>query len=89
MASVIRTITILANNNKSYLASDLHCIDILLIYTLWFEFWNDSDAQRDFIIVTRKLVHWNHSYLKEQLNILKNRKQQTEPKFFFVYLKLP
>ena len=40
-------------------------IDTLLVYTLWYEFWNDFDAQNDFIkfVVTKKLVLCNHSYL--------------------------
>ena len=41
-------------------------IDILLKYILWYEFFNDLDVQSDFDknFVTKKVVKWNHSYLK-------------------------
>ena len=39
-------------------------IDTLLVYTLWYDFWNDFDAQSDF---TKKLVLWNHTFLKYAL----------------------
>ena len=41
-------------------------IDILLKYVLWYEFLNDLDVQSDFDknFVTKKVVKWNHSYLK-------------------------
>ena len=41
-------------------------IDTWLIYTLWYEFSNDIDAQSDFgkKFVTTKYTHLDHSYLK-------------------------
>ena len=41
-------------------------IDTWLIYTLWYWFSKDFNAQSDFgkIYVTRKLVPWSHFYLK-------------------------
>ena len=44
-------------------------IDTLLIYTFWYEFSNDFDAQSDFgkDFVSEKLVSWNHSYLNYAL----------------------
>ena len=47
----------------------MQMVDILLKYILWHKFWNDLDAQRDFDkkIVTKKLVKYNHSYLKYAL----------------------
>ena len=49
-------------------------IDALLIYTLWYEFSHDLDAQSDFgkIFVKKKLVPRNHSYLKYALAYLIN-----------------
>ena len=46
-------------------------IDMLIIYTLWYEISNDLDALIDFgkIYVTKKLVPWNHSYLEYALGI--------------------
>ena len=36
-------------------------IDTLVIYTIWYEFSNDFDAQRNFgkIFVTKNLLTWN------------------------------
>ena len=43
--------------------------DILLKYILWHQFLNDLDTQSHFDkkIVTKKLVKYNHSYLKYAL----------------------
>ena len=38
-------------------------LETLLIYTLWYEFINDFDAQSGKTFITKKLVPWNHSYL--------------------------
>ena len=47
----------------------MQMIDILLKTILWHEFLNDLDAQSDFEnnFVTKKVVKWNHSYLKYAL----------------------
>ena len=39
--------------------------DTLLMYTLWYEYSYDFDAQSDFgkNFVAKKLVRWSHSYL--------------------------
>ena len=44
----------------------MQMIDILFKYILWYEFIKDLDAQSDFDTksVTKKLVKYNHSYLK-------------------------
>ena len=47
----------------------MQMIDILLKYIIWYRFFNDLDAQTDFDknSVTKKLVKYNHSYLKYAL----------------------
>ena len=46
-------------------------IDDLLIDTLWYQSSRDFDVQSDFgkLFVTKKLVRWNHSYLKYALAV--------------------
>ena len=48
-------------------------IDALLIYTFWYKFSKKFDAQSDIRkkFVTKKLVQWNHSYLKHALKTFK------------------
>ena len=48
----------------------MQMIDILLKYILWYEFLSNLDAQSDSDkkIVTKKVVKWNHSYLKYALD---------------------
>ena len=44
-------------------------IDSLIVYALRYEFSNDFDARSDFgkFLLQKKLVRWNHSYLKYAL----------------------
>ena len=46
-------------------------IHILLKYILWYEFLNDLDAQSNFdkSFVTKKMINYNHSYIKDALVI--------------------
>ena len=45
-------------------------IDDTLIDTLWYQFSYDLDVKSDFgkIFVRKKLVRWNHSYIKYALD---------------------
>ena len=58
-------------NSNDWTGPQRYDIDTLLIYTLWYEFSNDCDAQSDLdtVFVTKKSTPSKHSYLKNCTNI--------------------